>query len=177
LRRVFVWITPAVLACAVLSIGLAGVAQAGKSPASSPVTGKAQPGVVLANHKLLQTALSPQGFSGAVAPPGFFAVDAPQTISCKLKTNCIIEAIMMVQFGSGVYGETPGPWAICLNVDGNYNTCPFYDDGHNNGFFTTGTATGFLTGLGAGNHTVQTFLYTSNGTTVYNYDVAYHSYS
>jgi hypothetical protein len=177
LRKVFVWITPAIVACAVLGLGLSGVAQAGKSPASSPVAGKARPAIILSNHKVIQTQLSPQGFSGAVAPPGFFAVDAPQTISCKTHSNCIIEAIMMVQFGSGVNGETPGPWAICLNVDGNYNTCPFYDDGHNNGFFTAGTATGYLTGLAAGTHTVQTFLYTSNGTTVYNYDVAYHSYT
>jgi hypothetical protein len=165
------------VACAVLGLGLSGVAQAGKSPASSPVAGNARPAIILANHKLIQTALSPQGFSGAVAPPGFFAVDAPQTISCKTHANCNIEAIMMVQFDSGVGGATPGPWAVCLNVDGNYNTCPYFSDGANNGFFTTGTATGFLTGLAAGPHTVQTFLYTSNGTTVYNYDVAYHSYT
>jgi hypothetical protein len=177
MRRFFVWLAPAVVAAAVLSVSLAGVAQAGKTVSASPVKGKVAPATVLANHKLLQTRLSPQGFSGATAPPGFFAIDAPQTISCKTFSNCNIEASMMVQFGSGVNGETPGPWAICLNVDGNYNACPYYDDGHNNGFFTTGTATGFLTGLSPGNHTVQTFLYTSNGTTVYNYDVAYHSYS
>jgi hypothetical protein len=156
---------------------LAGVAQAGKPVSASPVKGaKVNPAVVLTAHKLISTALSPQGVGGG-APPGFAAVDAPQTISCKTHANCTIEAIMMVQFDSGEGGATPGPWAICLSVDGNFNACPYMDDGHNNGFFTAATATGFATGLAAGTHTVQTFLYTSSGTTIFNFDIAYHSYT
>jgi hypothetical protein len=67
--------------------------------------------------------------------------------------------------------------AICLNIDGNYNACPFMDDGHSNGSYTTGTATGYLTGLSAGVHTVQTFLYTSTSTTIEDLNIEYHSYS
>ncbi len=179
MRKYFIWLAPAVLAMAVLSIAFAGVAQAGKQVAASPVKGAkiANPGSINVAHKLLSTALSPNGYNGNAVGAGFQPVDPPQTITCKKAVTCTVNAVMTVQFDSGSGGYTPGPWAICLNVDGIYNSCPYADDGHNNGFFTAATLTGSVTGLGAGAHTVETFLYTSNGTGIYNYDIAYHSYS
>jgi hypothetical protein len=179
MRKLFRWIAPAAVACTVLSLSL-GVAQASRTASTSPVKvkGAAPAQVTVAAGKLLKTVIVANGFSGATVGGGFNAVDSPHVINCAAtKAPCTFEGIMMVQFASGVGGETPGPWAICLNVDGNYNTCPYMNNGANNGFFTAATATGYISTLPAGNHTVQTYLYTSNGTTIYNFDIAYHEYT
>jgi hypothetical protein len=179
MRKLFRWIAPAAVACTVLSLSL-GVAQASRTASTSPVKvkGVAPAQVTVAAGKLLKSVIVANGFSGATVGAGFQAVDSSHVINCAAtKAPCTIEGVMMVQFDSGVSVGAPGPWAICLNVDGNYNTCPFMDAGASNSFYTAATATGYLTGLAAGNHTVRTFLYTSNGTAIYNFDIAYHEYT
>jgi hypothetical protein len=171
------WVAPVAVACTVMAFGLEG-AQASRHVASSPV--KASAGVSPSFSPLkgkLQTTRLANGQSGASAPGGFTAVDAPQTIPCPAtKAPCTINAVMSVQVDSGGFGQAPGPWAICLLVDSTFNTCPFLDDGANNGGFTAATMNGTVGGLGGGSHTVQTFVYTSTATTVQIYDIAYHEY-
>jgi hypothetical protein len=118
------------------------------------------------------------GFSGATVGGGFQALDSSHVINCPAtKAPCTDEGIMMMQFDSGGGGFTPGPWSICLNVDGNYNRCPYMDSGASKRFSTAATATGYATSLAAGNHTVQTYLYTRNSTVICNFDIAYHEYT
>jgi hypothetical protein len=180
MRKVSLWLAPVVAAAAIMALTLGGVAQASKHVSSSPVKGAAasvRPNNA-ATGKLLKNNVSVQnqsGFGSGLAP-GFNNVDAPHSIACPAtKAPCTIETVAMIQFDSGVGGFTPGPYAICLLVDGNYNTCPYLNSGANNGFFTTGTATGYLT-VGAGTHSVQTQLYVSGNSALYNYDIAYHEY-
>jgi hypothetical protein len=180
MRKVSRWLAPVVAAAAIMALTLGGVAQASKHVASSPVRG-AKASVRPNNSatgKLLKNNVSVQNASGngSALAPGFNVLDSSHSIACPAtKAPCTIEMIAMVQFDSGVGGSTPGPYAICLVVDGNYNTCPYLNSGANNGFFTAGTATGYLT-VGAGTHSVSSQLYVSGSSALYNYDIAYHEY-
>ena len=176
--KVIRWAAPVAVVCAVSAFGL-GTAEAGKQLATSPV--KARAGAAPASNplkgKLTSTRLS-NGYSGASSPGSFYAVDAPQTFTCgATKAPCTIEAIMAVQFDSGAQVGAPGPWGLCLAVDGFFDTiCPYAGDGASNGFFTASTQLSSVGGLAAGTHTAQTYLYTSNATKIYNYHIIYQQY-
>jgi hypothetical protein len=179
MRKVSLWLAPVMAVAAILALTLSGVAQASKHVSFSPVKGAAaqtRPNNA-ATGKLLKNNIVQNAYSGAAVPGGFANVDSQHNFVCPAtKAPCTIEAVMMVQFDSGAGGYTPGPYALCLLVDGGtYNTCPFLDAGANNGFYTTATATGYVT-VGAGTHKAQTQIYTSGASAVYNYDIAYHLY-
>jgi hypothetical protein len=180
MRKVSLWLAPVVAAAAIMALTLSGVAQASKHVSSSPVKGAAasvRPNNA-ATGKLIKNNVSVQNANGggSALVGGFNNVDSPHTIQCPAaKAPCTIETVAMIQFDSGAAGFTPGPYAVCLLVDGNYNTCPYLNSGTNNGFFTTATATGYLT-VGAGAHSVQTQLYVSASSALYNFDIAYHEY-
>lgn len=174
-KKLLVWVAPMVVASVVLLLGL-GTAQAGRSVSASPVKGQARtfvaPNVGVGGMKITGSLVA-AGFSGAAATAGgFTAVDSAHTLKCKPIGGCTFEANMDVQFV-----EPEGAFAICFKVDGTYATCPYLGIDTGTNFFRDESTTQHLSGLTQGNHTVQTFLFTSAGTTIYNYDITYRAYN
>ncbi len=130
--------------------------------------------ISLAQEKLKNSVVV-NGFSGGPLNAGQFTnIDAGEKLVCPVagSSTCSIEADMSVQAqGTG----TGNAWAICLVVDGNYATCPYYGF-LDSAFFENGTQVESLTGLAVGRHTVQTQVFSANGGTVYNYSLTYHAY-
>jgi hypothetical protein len=183
-NKVIRWAAPVAMLVAAGTFGIAtvgaGSASAGKHLGSSPVVHNGvQPNFSPLKGKLLTTRVVGNGVSGALTGAGTFNnVDAPQSFNCPAtKAPCTVEGDMNVQVDSGANGTNAGWWAICLLVDGSaISLCPYIDAGAANGGFETSTQIGYVGSLGAGTHTVQTQVYTSNAVYVYTYNITYHVY-
>lgn len=124
-------------------------------------------------HKMKNTLVN-AGF-GAAATSGFVALDAPSSLDCTT-TTCSYEVVQNVQVLSGTAGNR---FAICTQIDGTYMgtpNCAYLGVIANDGFYHAGTFLAIQGGIPFGPHTVQTFLYTDNGSTVGNWGVTYHVY-
>jgi len=115
----------------------------------------------------------------------FTAVDNLLTIECPgASGTCTIVADMWVQTGADFTISNPSDnYAVCLYVDGvNVDTadgtrgCHYTANTPSDGTFVEGGEENSLSGVTVGNHTVQTFLWTDDGTPVYNYNISYHVY-
>jgi hypothetical protein len=179
------WFVPVAVMGSLLTVwGGAGIvsAQTSKSAAGagSPMmsSGKVaeQPSApVVTGRKLKTTAISQDGGTVTVGS-GFQPIDGVTTLVCPgTSGNCTIEADQHVQ----VSGSTANnAWAICTQVDGafmNQPVCP-YQGYVPNGSYGTGSFAQFKTSVPFGNHTVQTFLYTSYGATRNIYSITYRVY-
>ena len=110
----------------------------------------------------------------------YTAVDSPLTVQC-LSTTCTIVADMWVQTGGT---NTPSNnYAVCLYVDDvpvstsdGSNGCHYTEDTPSDYTFIEAGEENLLSGVGAGSHTVQTFLWPTNGTPVFNYNISYRVY-
>jgi hypothetical protein len=60
--------------------------------------------------------------------------------------------------------------------NGGGNGCHYTENTPSDGTFIEAGEENLLSGVGAGPHTVQTFLYTNNGTPVYFYNISYRVY-
>ncbi len=115
----------------------------------------------------------------------YTAVDSPLTVQC-LSTTCTIVADMWVQTGNAIV--TSNNYAVCLYVDGSpvsnlpvgtpdgSNGCHYTEDTPADRTFIEAGEEDLLSGVGAGAHTVQTFLGTNGGTPVYYYNISYRVY-
>jgi hypothetical protein len=174
MRKVVLWLTLTAVLASVITLVALTSAQAGHTPSASPVKGqRVSPNTVSGPKKLLQTKFS-YGVGGAVAA-GYAAIDSPINFACPGTTTCAYEAEQHVQ----VAGSTDGNlWAICTQIDGSFlsqPSCPFLGTVPN-GTFGTGTFTQGASGIAHGPHTIQTFIYTEDGATVYNYQITYRVY-
>jgi hypothetical protein len=61
-------------------------------------------------------------------------------------------------------------------TNGGSNGCHYTEDTPSDGTFIEAGEENLLSGVGAGPHTVQTFLYTNNGTPVFFYNISYRVY-
>jgi hypothetical protein len=152
---------------------------AGAAPVNSQVgQGKGLPPAG-GSHTLQSTYFSNGNrFSGMVAPATFVGVDSVQNITCPGTGTCSIEADMWVETGNIDLG-TPNNFAICAAVDGVFfenGTCYYTANTPSDFSFVTGTRSDTIGGISAGTHTVQTFIYSNNGTAVQQYNISYRVY-
>jgi hypothetical protein len=88
---------------------------------------------------------------------------------------------MWVQTGGDFTISNPSNnYAVCFYVDGvivyGASGCHYTANTPSDGTFVDGGEENSLSGVAVGDHTVQTFLYTDDGTPVYNYNISYHVY-
>ena len=174
MRKVVLWLTLTAVMSSVIALVALTSAQAGHTPSASPLKGqRVSPNAVSGPKKLLQTKLS-YGVGGAVGA-GFAAIDSPINFACPGTTTCAYEVEQHVQ----VAGSTDGnQWAICTQIDGTFLTqpsCPFLGTVPN-GALGSGSFAQGASGIPHGAHTIQTFIYTEDGATVYNYQITYRVY-
>jgi hypothetical protein len=160
----------------------AGLAVSANLRTNSPTIGAANneavPAAVTTQRKLKRNFISQDSGSLTVAA-GFQPIDALTTVNCPSTSTtsaCTIEAEQHVQVNGSTAGNN---WAICTQVDGQYMAapaCPFLGAIPSDGSYTTGTFAQSKTGVSVGNHTVRTFLYTTNGATRDIYEITYRLY-
>ena len=168
-----------------------GESKRGNPPASAPISHKASishntiEASVATRENLVGTYFVTGNQNGTSFAAGeFTAVDSPLTVDCTgtSVTTCTIVADMWVQTGGA---STPSNnYAVCLYVDGvnvdtfgdGSNGCHYTEDTPSDGTFIEAGEENLLSGVALGTHTVQTFLYTNNGTPVNYYNISYHVY-
>jgi len=156
-------------------------------PPSAPVVAPASPttatNTVATNQVLVQSNLVRGTKSGSFSPAGIFtAVDSPLRVPCPgTSGTCTIAAQMWVQ--TGLSSTFPNNYAVCLFVDGinvdssnGANGCHFTEDTPSTGSFIEGSELNQKSGVSRGLHTVQTFLFSNNGTPVFNFNILYQVY-
>jgi hypothetical protein len=117
------------------------------------------------------------GGSPTIVPAGFTAIDVPKILNCSGPSTCRIEADQNLQLGGGPSGGV-NRWAICTKVDGAYVTkplCPFLGV-VNPSNYQAGSFIQEEAELAAGAHTVQSFVYTDAGATIYLFSFVYRIY-
>jgi hypothetical protein len=125
-------------------------------------------------HVLQGTYISNGNYNGDVAAETFTAISPQLIVDCPGTGTCTIEADMWVQNSNGSE-QTPN--SVCFYVDGNPSGgCPYAGAGTPVGFFETLSSAWPVSGLAAGEHTVQTFVYATHGEFVGFYTVNYRVY-
>jgi hypothetical protein len=152
-------------------------------PASASVSLSATAATLATNQVLQRNYLVHGTQSGTFFPAGTFkGVDSPRKVECPgTSGKCTIAANMWVQ--TGLSSTSPNNYAVCLFVDGvnvdssnSSNGCHFTEDTPSTGSFVEGSELNQLSGVSPGLHTVQTFLFSNNGTPVYNFNISYQVY-
>jgi len=155
----------------------------GNPPTSARDSRSASPLLFAPNEVLQQNYLVHGTLSGTFFPAGkYTAVDSPRTVQCLGQSGtCTIAANIWVQTGGTL--SVSNNYAVCLYVDGVSvdasnisNGCHYTENTPSDGTFVEGSELNQLNGVSLGSHTVQTFLYTNNGTAVYNFNISYHVY-
>ncbi len=167
-----------------------GESKRGNPPASALISHKApiSPNTIKAsvatNQALLRNYFVNGNQNGTSFAAGeYTAVDSPLTVQCPGSSGtCTIVADMWVQ--SGGASSASNNYAVCLYVDGvnvatsgdGSNGCHYTENTPSDGTFIEAGEENTLSGVALGDHTVQTFLYTNNGTPVSFYNISYHVY-
>jgi len=134
----------------------------------------AAPLVISAKRVLKSTTIVSDNAFTAVAG-GFQPIHGPITMTCPGTGTCTLEAAQNVQ----VQGAGGGAWAICTQVDGFFvsePSCPFLGSVPTDGSFGAGSFAQSASNLGPGNHTVQSFIFTSGAANLSIYNIVYRIY-
>jgi len=120
------------------------------------------------NHQPVQTLkqkneafVTGNGESTSLPQFSFTPIDAGSVLNCK--KACVISAEVTSQVATG-----GADWAICITVDGSDIECQYQGIQSGPSGFVTGNATANAS-ASAGNHTVQTELYSESTTGTYQY--------
>jgi hypothetical protein len=113
-------------------------------------------------HVLQGTYINNGNYNADVPAATFTPIDTQLIVTCPGTTGtCTIEADMWVQNSNGTEAT---PNSICLYVDGVASGgCPFAGGATDPGYFETMTSSWPVSGLAPGEHTVQTFVYSTHG--------------
>ncbi len=133
------------------------------------------PTSIIFNRKLVSTTQS-YGEPGTSEGASFVAIDSPLAFICPAG-GCTVSAEQNVQLSGSVAGNR---WAICTAVDGNYMDqpdCPYLGYVSSDGSYLAGSFVQNMSGVTAGKHTLQTFLYTDDGATLSIYNIVYRLYT
>jgi hypothetical protein len=106
---------------------------------------------------------------------GFQAIDAGTTLTCPAGKKCLIRAEQNLQVRGSAASNR---WAICTQVDGVFMakpSCPYQGLVPADGTYVAGSFAQNAT-VGAGVHTLRTFLYTDAGADRSIYEVQYQIY-
>lgn len=110
---------------------------------------------------------------GLVASP----IDSSLTFQCP-HGGCTLTAELTVQVGGG--STDSNQWALCTTIDGTImppGACPFVGQILSDGSFTAGAFNFTQSGVTAGSHTIQSFVYSFDGGILANYDITYRLYT
>ena len=154
--------------------------------AENPKTAEAGPAVnnapqiapagLIFNRKLTSTTQSWDCCSTVAIDPGFVALDNPVNFTCPKGGTCTVSAEQNVQ----VSGSTSANrFAVCTEVDGSIiqePSCPYLGTVPSDGSFITGSFVQNMSSVSAGNHTLQTFVYTDNGGNRAIFNITYRLY-
>ncbi|HTZ96971.1 MAG TPA: hypothetical protein VMB18_11270 [Terriglobales bacterium] len=163
-------------AFAALSAAPSRSAQA-KTVSGSPLgnVSRALPQDLIFNRKLQSTS---QSYSNSLTSvgSGFVPIDSPLTFKCPAG-GCTVSAEQNVQVSGTVAGNK---WAICTFVDGNemqQPLCPYLGYVSSDGSYVAGSFVQNMSSVPAGNHTLQTQLYTDDGANLSIYNIVYRLYT
>jgi hypothetical protein len=132
--------------------------------------------VLATNHVLQRTYFSSGDYLATFFPAGFSPVDQALTVSCPGTTGtCTFEADQWVENGDNGGGAPTNGFAICFYIDGSSVPigCFYTNDTPNDGTSVTGSQSYNVSGIPHGNHTVQTYLFTTSGTPVEGFAITY----
>jgi hypothetical protein len=101
------------------------------------------------------------GLSTAFPQFAFTPIDAGSVLNCK--KACTLSADVTAQMNTG-----GADWAICITVDGTDIECQYQGVQSGPSSFVTGNVSANASAA-AGNHTVQTQLYTESASATYQY--------
>jgi hypothetical protein len=130
------------------------------------------------SHVLLTTLINWGNDNNVPVGSGYQPVDLPTTVNCPSTSGCTIAVEAQLQLGGN--GKTLNAWAICAQVDGNYihtPGCPF--QGYlpvSMSVWTVGSWSQ-QTSVSAGDHTVETSVYTDYGAFKDTYNIVYRVYA
>jgi len=135
--------------------------------------------VLAANHVLQRTYFSHGNLNATFFPAGFSPVDQPLTVSCPGTTGtCTFEADQWVENGVNGGGASTNEFALCFYIDGSSVPigCFYTNVTPNDGTAVTGSQSYNVSGILHGNHTVQTYLFTTAGAPVEGFAITYRVY-
>jgi hypothetical protein len=125
-------------------------------------------------HVLQGTYISNGNYNGDVSGATYTAISPQLIVDCPGTGTCTIEADMWVQNSHGT-DQTPN--SVCFYVDGvQSGGCPYAGGATTAGYFETLSSAWPVSGLAAGEHTVQTYVYSTDGEYVGYYTVNYRVY-
>jgi len=130
----------------------------------------------LAINHVLQRTYTNSGIYGSFVPGETLTpIDARLTVVCPgTSGTCTIEADMWAQSTGSSSGNAN---AVCLYVDGNAtNGCPLTGETPSDTSFVVNSFSQSVKGVAHGNHTVQTYYFSSNGAGVESYTSHYRVY-
>jgi len=148
-------------------------AEAGPAVSNAP---QIAPTGLIFNRKLVSTSQSWDCCSIISIGAGFVALDNPVSFTCPKGGTCTVSAEQNVQ----VSGSTSANrYAVCTEVDGVIiaePSCPYLGTVPSDGSLVAGSFVQNMSAVPAGNHTLQTFVYTDNGGNRAIFNITYRLY-
>jgi hypothetical protein len=137
-----------------------------------------EPNALATNHVLMRTYNNTGGVPTGAPSNTYTPIDHQLTVQCPGTTGsgtCTIQADMWVENGDS--DSTENANSACLYVDGKAtNFCPYSGETPSDFSFVASSASQTVSGLVPGNHTVQTYFYSNNGTITFTYNNNYRVY-
>jgi hypothetical protein len=125
-------------------------------------------------HVLQGTYISNGNYNADVNPETYTPITPQLIVDCPGTGTCTIEADMWVQNSNGT---EQSPNSVCFYVDGiQSGGCPYAGGATTSGYFETLSSSWPVSGLAAGEHTVQTYVYSVHGEFVGFFNVNYRVY-
>lgn len=147
-------------------------ADSSHSPKAASKQADNSPQNLIFNRKLASTTIS-LGDDVVDVGAGPVAIDSPLTFTCP-KGGCTVTADIHVQMGFNT--KTGNALALCAELDGNFmepDGCPNVLTLPTDNSFVGGSWAFAQSGVAAGTHTLQGFVYTTSGATRAGYHITY----
>ena len=128
-------------------------------------------------HALITTLINWGNDNNVALGSGYQPVDLPTPVHCPNAAGCTIGVEAHVQLGGN--GKSTNAWAICAQVDGNYIStpgCPFQGYLPVSTYLWTVGSWSQQTSVPAGDHPVETSVYTDYGAFKDTYNIIYRVY-
>jgi hypothetical protein len=170
------------IALAMLIIcGSAFAADASKSPNTNHTQKSAPPPTTIFNRKLQSTTIVQGEADVTLSAETYTAIDSPLKFTCP-SGGCTVSVEVSTQIGGST--ETSNLFALCGLLDGtfmpppgNNEGCPYVGETPVDGGYLGETFTFTQNGVKAGNHTLQSEIYSLEGAFLANYSITYRLYT
>lgn len=160
-----------------ICVSILAASQADSTKPADATSRKAKPAApdLIFNRKLASTSIS-WGNDVIVIGSGKMAIDSPLTFNCP-RGGCTLTADVHVQVGENT--KTSNLLGICTDLDGSSMPpgCPNVLTIPTDESFVGGSFAFAQSGVTAGSHTIQGFVYTTFGATRAYYNITYRLYT